>query len=81
MSERKYLPKKHEGLPLELQESLDNLVNSFNSGKELLDCELSDLLGTINVTESWGSISTGLAKEMRQMYIYDVLEGKYGEIL
>ncbi len=73
--------KAHEGLPKELDVAIDELVEAVNKGKYPADCEVSQLMGRINMCESWRLISSGTAKELREYYIDGVLGGKYGQVL
>ncbi len=66
--------KKHPNLPPELDESINNLISAVNNGNELIDCELSQVLGDINMSESWGLIDSLKAKELRKHYVFDVLD-------
>ena len=71
----------HNKLPEELNESIEQLIHAVNSKQELVDCEVSQVLADINMSESWGLISTGRAKELRGYYVYSITEGEYGSIL
>ena len=74
--------KFHNKLPEELNESIEQLIHAVNSKQELVDCEVSQVLADINMSESWGLISTGLlAKELRYYYVYSITEGEHGSIL
>ena len=53
-----------------LKEDIDILVNAVNSGKKLIDCEQSQLLGSINMAESMHWIEHGLAEELRDYYVF-----------
>ena len=53
-----------------LKEDIDVLVNAVNSGKDLIDCEQSQLLGSINMAENMHWISPGLAEELRIYYVF-----------
>ncbi|MCR5404038.1 MAG: hypothetical protein K6E91_09530 [Butyrivibrio sp.] len=66
--------KKQPNLPSELDESINDLISAVNNGKELIDCELSQVLGDINMSESWGLIDSLRAKELRKYYVFDVLD-------
>lgn len=66
--------QKFPGLPTELDASVDDLINAFNNNYELIDCEISQVLGDINMSESWGLIDSIRAKELRKYYIFDVLD-------
>lgn len=66
--------KKQPNLPSELDESINNLISAVNNGNELIDCELSQVLGDINMSESWGLIDSLRAKELREYYVFDVLD-------
>ena len=66
--------KKYQGLPTELDESINNLIVAIDMGKELIDCELAQVLGDINMSESWGLIDSVKAKELRSYYVFDVLD-------
>ncbi len=78
---RAELVNDYKDLPIELNESINTLISAYYSGERPLDCELSQLRGDINASESYRMIDSGLAKELRQRYYYDFLEGKYGEVL
>ncbi len=78
---RRELKNWYNSLPVELNDSINTLVSAYHSGKRPLDCELSQVRGDINASESYKMIDSGLAKELRQRYFYDFLEGKYGEVL
>lgn len=75
------IEKKHFDLPVDLDKSVDQLINAINSDKKLIDCELAQLLGDINMAESWGLINSGLAKELREYYIDTILRSEYGKRL
>ena len=62
-----------ENLPSELSASIDDLINAYHKHK-MIDCELSQVLGDINMSESWGLIDSHRAKELRKRYVYDVLD-------
>lgn len=74
------IKKIYDNLPTELDSSITTLIDSYNKGKYPLDCEISQVLGDINASESYRMISSSLAKELRQCYVYDFTEGKYGEV-
>ncbi len=78
MESQERLIKIHNELPEELDKSVDLLIEAINNNKPLVDCELAQLLGDINMSESCGFIDSGFAKELRKYYIDDVLGGKYG---
>ena len=65
---------KYPNLPKELEESIDALIKAVDAGDELIDCELSQVLGDINMSESWGLIDSVLAKELRSYYVFDTLD-------
>ena len=52
-----------------LEKDIDKLVNAINTEKELIDCELSELLADINQCESCHIISSYTAKQLREYYI------------
>lgn len=81
MDSKPTMQKLYDDLPPALDESINALIEAINSNKRLVDCELSFVLGDINASESYGFISSGLAKELRSYYIDEVLEGKYGRVL
>ena len=68
-------------LPKELNGSIDALILAINSGKYPADCEVSQVLGDINASESYGLIDTGFARKLREIYVKDVVRGKYGQVL
>ncbi len=61
-------------LPYELKESINALIKAIEQGKELIDCELSQVLGDINMSESWGLIDSVRAKDLRKTYVFDILD-------
>ncbi len=65
---------KYPNLPKELEESIDALIKAVDAGDELIDCELSQVLGDINMSESWGLIDSIRAKELRSYYVFDTLD-------
>ena len=82
MSEPPALTNPYKALPVELNESINELVDAINRKQKLIDCELSQVLGDINMSESWGLIDSQLAKELREKYVYEILEGlENGQIL
>ena len=52
-----------------LDKDIDILINAVNSGKTLIDCELSELLADINQCESCRLIDGQTAKQLRDYYI------------
>lgn len=81
METTKGLANWYDSLPVELNNSINTLVEEYHKGKRPLDCEICQVRGDINASESYRLIDSGLAKELRQRYYYDLLEGKYGEVL
>lgn len=52
-----------------LENDIDALLNAVNSDKELIDCELSELLADINQCESCRLLDGYTAKLLRNYYI------------
>lgn len=68
-------------IPDILRNDINELLTGIENSDSLIDCYLSQLLGDINMAESWGLINGELAKELRKTYIDDIIGGKYGQIL
>lgn len=58
-----------KGLPQFLEDDIDALVDAVNSGKKLIDCELSEVLGSIHVSQMSNAISSYTAKVLEDYYI------------
>jgi hypothetical protein len=68
--------EKIRGLPLDfpipdlLEHDIQALVDAVERGQELLDCEESEILGSVNMSLMAGAINQDQARWIRDYYAY-----------
>lgn len=56
-------------MPDPLEQDIKQLIDAVNSGKQLVDCEMGEVLGDINQCESCKMIDSHTARSLREYYI------------